>query len=363
MAVVEISGGAFWPIPICGASASVYNIGNLAFSAASGKVGLVCQVPKTGNIRKVHFATRTVTSGATVDVRLETVDLTTSPNQPSGTLFGTTTNASQVIANADDNAFFATQLTADAAVTQGDKIAVVISNPAASFGNMQIASMFMDTGFPYSGTNGGASWTFNLQQILTISFEYDDGTVPAIFGVLPPMTANSGFTLTTSANPDVAGLRFSLPFAARVRGAWFVGDTDGDYRIMLISTAYNQGAGTGILATTGTIDATMNRNAAGAFKYVTFTSSYTLTANTVYRLVLEPTTTTSCTLGAQNTNSATLLGAYAGTACTTFAKDPTQDSDWTNRNSGTFTWPAIGLMFDAINLPTAGAPTVGFIGG
>lgn len=155
---------------------------DLLIDAASEKAASIVRAGKTGTIDKVGFKTRTVTTGDTVDVRLETVDLAT--GNPSGTLLGTNSNGSQVIGDADDNTWFTTALTTGVAVTKGDLFAVVIVNGSVP-GNMNIAAFNWNRSlFPYAllfttvwtrpGTNRGSNF----------SFEYDDGSYTVSPGVM-----------------------------------------------------------------------------------------------------------------------------------------------------------------------------------
>ena len=64
---------------------------NRTSEAANEQAAGVFQAPFTGTIDKVIFATGTVATGGTVDVRLETVSIAN--GDPTGTLLGTNSNA------------------------------------------------------------------------------------------------------------------------------------------------------------------------------------------------------------------------------------------------------------------------------
>lgn len=357
MAIQTLSAGLWVPTPIpnpISAPALTFLVG---VSDAAGKSGYLLQAPKTGNIRKVIWGTRTVTTGATVDVRIETIDATVTPAVPTGTLWGATTNGAQVVATADDNVLFTTTLTADAAVVQGDLIAVVLAN--ASPGSIQMPTV-LSAGerayqCPYGVSYNGATWTATISQYVPmLSLEYSDGTYVPIQGCYPTSATLTTTTIDTTTTPDVAGLRFQFPFPCRVRGAWATLNRTGDYAIKLVTTAYNQGAGTGILASK-TFDKDVRAGAAGRMT-VTFDTAVELTAATNYRLLVEPTTVTALSLYDLSLVSAAQMAAWEGGAnfMLTTAKDPTGDGSWTNFNSGTFRVPFLGLLLDGFDDGAAG---------
>jgi hypothetical protein len=188
--------GLVIPEPYLGANSNPNrSTTQMLIDAAGEKAGWVLRAPKTGNIRKVGFGLYTVTTGATMDVRIETVDMST--GFPTGTLWGTNTNASQVILDTDDYKWFTTQLTSDAAVTRNDLIAVVIVNPQTSYGNM-IIPVFSDDSrqLPYSAWYQ-AAWSRLGGPIMAL--EYSDGSYESIPGIWPikatnTVTFNSGST-------------------------------------------------------------------------------------------------------------------------------------------------------------------------
>lgn len=337
-------------------------------SNAGGKIGWILAAPKAGNIHKVVWGTRTVTTGATVDVRLETIDATVTPAVPSGTLFGTTTNGAQVVASSDDNVTFTTTLTADATVTQGQLFAVVIAN--ASPGSMSIPTCLTGLstilGFPYIAVFNGTSWAASTTGVVpSLSLEYSDGSYAPIQGVWPASATLNTNAMSTSTTPDVWGLRFQLPFPARVRGAWGIINGSGDFTVRLVNSAYNQGALTGILAT-ATLDKDERAATPRTYNF-TFDNSVSLAANTNYRLIVSPSTTTSLSVYDLSLVTAAQMNAWEGGSnfMLTSAKDPTQDSDWTNYNSGTFREPFIGLLLDGFDdaVSTGGVHSATFFGG
>lgn len=282
--------------------------------AASEKAALVFRSTVTKSIRKVHFRTGTVTTGATVDVRIETVS---SAGDPSGTLFGTNTNVSHVIADANDNAWLLTAaLTADAAVTQGGLVAVVIVNPAVSPGNFTIANYGDDVnsgGFPY-GDLFTSSWAKQGNGCPLIYVEYSDGTYEAIYGITPNGAPINTRTFNNTSTPDERGSKFKLPFPCRVSGCWLWADTDGDYDVVLYDTDGSTILGNGGSGSTVVVgNAVTNRSAnQSGFHYHAFKAAVTLAKDVFYRLTVLPTTTTSLIMYDFDVPTVAMLDMFSG---------------------------------------------------
>jgi hypothetical protein len=338
MAIVSLLGGS-WVPPVLSldAAPSLTNLANV--TNAAGKVAYLLDPPKTGNVRKIIWGTRTVTTGWTADIRVETIDATVAPSTPSGTLWGTNTNGAQVVANGDDNVVFATTLTADAAVTRGIPIGVVIANasPGSSLIPTVLAYPDRASAFPYGLSHNGTSWTANIGGYYPmVALEYSDGSYEPIVGVLPPSATITSSTINTGTTPDVVGSLFQFAFPTRVGRAWIICNGGGDFTVKIVTTAYNQGANTGVLATK-TFDKDMRASVPYLYM-VEFDQNASISANTNYRFIVEPSTATSIVLYRMSLQSLAQMNAIPGGSsfCFTSAKDPTTNGDWTDLNSGTF---------------------------
>jgi hypothetical protein len=273
---------------------------SILLNTSSDRAGSVFRIPKAGNVRKIGFATRTVTTGATVDVRLETVDLAT--GTPSGTLWGTNTNGSQVINSSDDNVWLTTTLTADAAVSMGDLIALSINNAGSGNWNLAASADWADARGVYNLRFTSSAWTKQASQAPILALEYDDGSYFPIEGVFPYVAlTHTSFGSTSS--PDERGLRFKFPFPVRVRGCWAYIDPDNDFRIKLYDT---DGSST-------LINILIDKDALGsnaeAFFAFTFTSIVELQRDNYYRLSVVPESATTMELGGVTVNSLALMDA------------------------------------------------------
>lgn len=357
-------GGVYLPAPLPLQATSINS--QLGMSAANSRIAWIFAAPKTGNLATIAWRTTNVSVGGTLDLRLETVDTTT--GNPSGALVDTNTNVSLAIVGGNANSQIVSTLTAAAAVTRGQLLAWVPTNPAVSPANMSGGGLALpggSTNVPYGATYNGTSWTKIATSWPLIGCQYDDGTWYPIDGALFPTSAASiGTTaFSSSSTPDCRGLRFQLPMPARVRGAWVTIDLDGDCNVRLVTTAYDQAGGTGILAT-ASLDANVRGTAAGTVYYVTFDASVDLSANTYYRLIVEPTTTTNLTVYDCSVATLAQLAGFAGGVDfhLTTAKDPTGDGDWTNYNSGTFRNPYMGLHIEGVDGVTSGGGSFPFVG-
>ena len=333
MALVTVPGGLWLPSIPLGFANGTPGFSSLVIDAANEAVSNIFYAPFTGNLRKVHFHTNTVTTGATVDVRVETVDLTT--GDPTGTLFGTTTNGSVVIADSDDNVIKTATLTADAAVTKGTSLlGISIVNPAASFGNMQIAFFNEDTNnhaFPY-GDHFTAAWAKQAAPIV-MAIEDDGGVIYSVEGLRFLNTVTST-AFNSGSTPDVWGIRFKFPFKCKVDGAWAhtaVAST-ADVTFKLYDSD-----GVSVIGTAD-LDPQVRQSLSGRGLRFPFTNDEpTLNADTFYYLGIEPSTANSATVYRYALPSEASMSAWPlGNNChVASAKNPTGTGSWTHYNNGT----------------------------
>lgn len=331
----------FPPLP----KTSLATWGNNTFllDAASEKAANIFQAPKTGNISKIILRTGTVTTGATLDVRLETVDATT--GDPSGTLVGTNTNGSLVIADTDDNLIKETTLTAAAAVTRGQWIAVVAVNPAVSFGNLNLWTIEWrgtQWALPAYGDLYTTAWTKQLNNYLVCGVEYADGSYAPAQGQYPltSIVSNSASNATT---PDVIGNRFKVPFACKVNGLYGSFDLDGDADLKLIDSD-----GVTVLKSVS-LDANIRASLTLGFHLALFDTDVTLLKDTYYRVVLEPTTATAVGSIREITMATVArMAASPGGADVhkTTAKDPTGEASWTQTLTS---YMIMGVLISALD--------------
>lgn len=222
MALVD-TGLMFWPTPQLPGGAISNNLGVsiLTFDSAADRLAWVGRSPYADSLTTIYLGTRTVTTGCTINVRIETV----TNGRPSGTLWATDTSVSVVVADTDDNNVKTATLTAAASLSAGSEFAIVIT-VASGTPNFQFAGTpgallgswgshyplcLQDTG---TGTWVGASFGSGLAWIAQFASR---GIVQLAnlhsAAVSTPITSyNSGTT------PDERALRFQVPFKCRVIG-------------------------------------------------------------------------------------------------------------------------------------------------
>ena len=297
MAIQTIKAPLYVPdLPNAHSGAPSFSTSQFLIDAADEEADLVFVAPKTGNIRKIVWATRTVTTGATIAVRMESV----SAGVHSGSLVAVNTSASQVVADANDNVVFTNQLTADCPVVKGTAYALVIANPTASPGTMQIAG-FLDSEihYPRSRLNGA-----NVAQSLCVAFEYDDGTYEPLPGVWPASTLVTT-TFGSGTNPNHRALRFQVPFKCRVSGALVWCDPNNDWTLKLFDSD-----ATTVLTSTAVTAINTTQNA--GLMYVPFATSQSLLINTNYRMAVVPDGAGTVPLYEFTAETAAELDAFSG---------------------------------------------------
>ena len=296
----------------------------------------------TINVRKVHFKLGAVTFNAlsVMRVSLQSISATAGPPyQPDGTVD-------------QSYSFSGTGLTSNTWTATGNLSADrAVDLSAVSFGDANsrwVAAVFEYTTFTAAdsiifNTNsmtlasgasvddvllGGhallntASWAALTGQTPIIALECDDGTFAFIEGGLPVSTYSSAAVSSTGAI-RAAGLKFRFPIEVAIDG------------LGLILAVQNAADGTLILydsdGTTALASVTIDNDAvfatAGRMGLARFLS-YTLTANTYYRLAFVASVATSTSVYYCDVNAAGLMDGLMGG----------QDMHWTERDSaGTWT--------------------------
>lgn len=321
---------------------------SVSIGTANAKVGWVFQAPKTGDLHKWCFGTYTVVTGATMDVRAETVDVAT--GYPTGTLWASSTNGAQVIADSDDNVWFCTAFTADASVTRGQYIAMVVANPGSSYGNM-IIPVFGDdyTQTPYMCKHDGSTWTTKYGSGNIGAAEYADGSYEPVWGMLPAKSVGS-VLYNSGSTTKIRGLRFKLPFPTRISGVSFNTDTSphGDFLVQLYASD-----GVTVLTSTTVVARETSYDAHGATVFLVraiFDATADLVKDVYYRVGVKPTSTTDVRLTYLDVQTAATMDGLSGGQdfhyTTSDVAVPTGEGDWTQTTTRR---PFLFLMFNAFD--------------
>lgn len=330
-------------------------------NASDEAAGMVFEAPKAGNITKIVFMIgNTVVTGSTLEVRLETVDLTTSPASPNG-LVATGTNATQAITTGDTNTMFEITLTNPATVTRGQMLAVQVKQPNASPGDCRIAS-FGDAGganatiFPYQIQNLGVSptvtWTTaeNLGSPI-LALGYSDGSYVVPQGCFA-MSTITGVAYNNTSTPNTKGIRITTRMGLRVQGFWLWANLSNDGVCKLVNTNYHQANATGIIKSL-TLDKDARGQTFGGVRKHFFDAEVKLDPGT-YRLIVEPTSASNIQVYDYTLINSGIFNYLGGPDIHyTQAKDPTAEGSWTNFNSGSdgYRIGYMGLLVDGVDIP------------
>jgi hypothetical protein len=194
--------------------------GNDKINASTHKLAIKWSAVKDDNISTIGWRTGTITTGATLDVRVETIDAN---GDPSGTLWDTNTNATKVVADTDDNVWLEVDLTSAASFSAGDQLAIVFTVSSGSPSGLNFISFYDDqsgySDLAVSLQYNGSTWV-EATSSLCIGALNGGGNPVDIVQQYWPCDA-VGFTSYTSAStPDIIGNVFTMPFTARCCGAW-----------------------------------------------------------------------------------------------------------------------------------------------
>lgn len=340
MAMVDIPGGQLWPHPSSALNVAM-GTSSYTLDAVDERAAAIFQAPKAGNIESIGFLTATVATGATITVGLYNLDTNGDADIASGAL-GT---ATIVVAGTDDNLWLSVTLSPVVAVTQGQRLAAVVSQPSSSAGNMTVRTTSGSrdpswaSEFPYGALYAGGSWTKSGLQRPFISITYDSSGGKYPCWVRGPYWPGDGSSPTTSVayNNGSANKEFGMVFIPnrkiRVCGAWayMLHGTSADHYFKL----YSDPTGTPVeRASSPLIDGAFSSNTSGGIHLWLFTNSYTLDAGSKYAVTVLPDTANNVTIYKTVANTAAdmanieggqnMYGGYrATTGATVFTEETT----------------------------------------
>jgi uncharacterized protein YbaA (DUF1428 family) len=265
--MATIAGLSLFDVSFIGRDAGTQQVINAAGTKAAG----VYVAPKAGNIRYIGSSFT-----ALLDLRAETV----SSNLPTGTLWGTNTNAAY--SPVSTNTLIWTQLTADAVVSAGDNIAAVVAYTGGTSATCNVgANLFAAPLLPFSALMSGGSW-FIQSLCPMVCLKYDDGTI--IRGSAP-LSQLTNSNIQSGTNPNERATVFLAPFGCNLIGARFPSfvNAGGAFTVNL----YTESA-TSPDATI-TVAANFARTGTNGVITVYFASAVALVGGTTYRLSVKAT--------------------------------------------------------------------------
>ena len=317
MSLVDIPGGELWPHPSSALNVALGS-STLVIDAADERCGAVFQAPKAGNIDTLKFRTGTVTTGATVTVGLYSLDTNGDPDIAAGAL-GTTT---LVVADTDDNKWLSVTLGTAVTVTLGQILSFVVSQPATTPGNMQIATLASNRDaswaneFPYVDSYTTV-WAKNgmTRPFMSIGYTATGGTYNTwIRGPFSPGDGASLFTaqfFNSGSAPQEFGNIIIPNRKLRVCGMWayMANPVAADHYFKF----YSAPTGTPVAeATTPLIDGAFSSNGSGGIHLWRFTNTFVLAAGTKYAYTVLPNTVDNVTLYKTVANAATDMANIEG---------------------------------------------------
>jgi hypothetical protein len=295
--------------PQIGAAAPAFATAG-TIDANTEKHAFVFQVPKTGTLDKAEFRLGAVTFGGSSALRVSFQDVSATDGNPDGTQ-----DQYRDMTSLSANAWNAPGLmTADGtdggakrSVTKGDILSLVMEYQTFTAADSIIFSG-ISTGsviesplnFPYCDLFT-ASWA-KTHMLPTFALKYDDGAYHAPPCCMPISALNST-AFASNSTPDERGLLFQLPFPASLEGIYFRSDLDNDGELVIYNSAHSA-------QRTVSLDKDIRSSAGGQWFTRIFSSPLDLSANTDYRAVIKPTTTSN--LSTYDWDSAVSLANYIG---------------------------------------------------
>lgn len=323
MTLQALDGGLYFPDPHFSASETAITEQGILIDAASEKAAMIFQAPATGSVDQVAFRVLAHTTAATLDVRVETIDLAT--GLPSGTLVGA--NTSGTVTTTGANTTHIVTLTAAASLTRGTFYALVVAQPSVSPGNCSI--QYWDTR-QNSSREGHGRHRLIYMLGFTTTWETKNGVGQA--GRAPSMAIRyndpkwrfipgticassfSEFGFNSGSNPNERGAKIRFPFPARATGFFFLGSiTDQDYQVILYD-----GTPTALQTFNGDKDVCVTYGTGpnyGGLHVGYFPATQSLAKDTDYFVMLKPTSTTNVGLDhitLLDTGTTAMMGMFNG---------------------------------------------------
>lgn len=317
-------------------------------NAANEGIAFFCQIPKTGTLNGIEFAIQSVSDNPDNGIRCSFRDVAANGNPSAiedqyrvltGTLSAGWTESGLMTNDGTDNG-------TKRSVTIGDHIAIVIDlenfatgDNLTIVGNGNGGSQGVACQYPYNAHWNGSNKLTGREGV-NVVLVYDDGSKVLPVGGSAISDAGNSLYGTTS-TPDEFGVKFTLPVPVRVIGMWgYFWPVNGSADIEAVLYDEND-------TELGNATLAGDWNASGVVsrpRTLTFDASNELAADTTYRLVLKPTTTTQTRISELN------CGVADGTPWGDLAV-PTERTDggsWTD-GAATDDVPAIGLVIDAVD--------------
>lgn len=342
-----------WPHPLLAESVSLgTTAGTITFDATNDKLAWVGQAVVTDAVKKVTFRTGTLTTGCTMEIRIETVG---ADGKPTGTLWGANTNGTVAVSAATTQ--YTVTLTSNASVNKGDIFAIVLQYNSGSIPNftvtIQPTSMTGSDSphFPNKVfSNGGAAYGTIAATSYQMFVEYNTNGIMRHPGLSPFVGGPPLNNVTSASNPNEYALRFQVPFKCRCNGAYVALaniSAGADYTVSLWPASSSViGDALATIAMDGDLTETTTRD---GYMFVVWASPVILLPNTTYYLGWRADTANNAapilfTVGA----AGDMAAAPGGVQCYQSARN------WSGGTAGAWTdtttsLPAYGIAIDQLD--------------
>ena len=322
----------------------------LVVDAALEAAAFMVKIQRPGNLYRVGFKTAAVTNAQTIRVSFQGLTGAGVPND--------TVNQFRDVAvsDTDDNVWKETGIISSdgtdggtlRAVNRGDYVAVVFDNPSWAAGQVfRLTGMTGVTNAGYSALKTSGSWSKQVPGA-QMALYYDDDKVYYLESVIPA-TNISSVSYSTASAPSRRGMKFRLPFPARILGCLAVGafvSANVTAQLVLYDAAAT------VLQQSAVQDSDHTRSTAATLTTYYFPAEQDLAANTDYYVMLEALNNTAISLNFYDVQTAALLDQLAGgqnfsgatLTGTTFTDIPTRR-------------PLIYLMISALDDGAGSSPT------
>lgn len=319
--------GTDFPInPEWATASGAPTLASTALDAADEKLAFVFPIKGDVTFRRFGYTTGAITTGATLQVRLETVRMGNIGAIPTDTLYCADSSTTFVLASTDDNRFMETgNLPTDCTVSNST-VAIVVARRGSFVGNLTTMSVGrLDTALVVSSiSTNGYQYASSLPNIVMFS---SSETIISIYGAfgISSITATS---FNSGSTPNTIGNVFTFPWATRVTGfSMSANYTNADLVVKLWDS---DGATVleSVDVSTGLFRAVMKQG-------LKFSTYYDFAANESYRITATPKSTTNVILyryGYDSTdikNDNVQFGSYIQE---TSGTDPAAEGDWTQRS-------------------------------
>lgn len=290
---------------------------DLQFNSENEGLCFLASFPATGTLTHIQFATGTVTTTTAVNCRIETWDTASTPTfTPTGTLYhADATGSLTITATTDNSKILEMPINSGTgiSVTAGDVVAIRFKMPAGT-SDVNLAYL-ADAGQPFLPWSGAAAVGYDQSGAGTYSMtagtpplalKYTTLGIVPIMGYTGPIIStgeSSGFTSASS--PKEYGNVFTLPYKARVAGAFLHMYWEPTGTVLL-----NCRAAAGTLLSASPVANGISGYTVG---FIPLTTPQTIAKNIKFSLSIEATGTGASYMRHTNvTSNAELAGSHAG---------------------------------------------------